>query len=62
MEGLIGEDLRSGISVDLGNRQHGGITVRVVEERVEIDLTDEAISELLTQHLLPRYRAIMRSA
>ena len=60
VEGLIGEELREGITVDLGSQRHGGITVRVVDQKVEIDLRDEAIGELLAQHLLPRFRAIMR--
>ena len=61
VEGLIGEDLREGVTVDLGGQPHGGITVRVVNQQVEIDLTDEAISELLARHLLPRFRALMRN-
>lgn len=60
VESLIGEDLREGWNVDLGSQEHRGITVRVVNQQVEIDLTDEAISELLARHLLPRFRAIMR--
>ena len=60
IQGLIGEDLREGFTVSLGSQQQGGLTVRVVDQNVEIDLTDDAITELLAQHLLPRYRAIMR--
>ena len=36
------------------------LVVRVVDQNVEIDLTEEAIADLLNQHLLPRFRAIMR--
>ena len=60
IQGLIGEDLREGFTVSLGSQQQGGLTVRVVNQNVEIDLTDDAITGLLAQHLLPRYRAIMR--
>ncbi|MEM9656926.1 MAG: hypothetical protein AAF961_01065 [Planctomycetota bacterium] len=60
LQGVVGDDLRSGITVNLGSRSHGGLTVRVVNKNVEIDLTDEAITDLLAQHMLPRYRAIMR--
>ena len=45
---------------ELGGRDQNGLTVRVVNENVEIDLTDEAISDLIAEHLLPRFRAIMR--
>ncbi len=60
VQGLIGQDLREGFTVDLGSQHHSGVVVRVVNQNVEIDLTDEAIADLLAQHLLPRFRAIMR--
>ena len=62
VEGLIGEDLREGFTVSLGSQQQGGITVRVAHQNVEIDLTEGAISDLLCEHLLPRFRAVMRKA
>ena len=61
VQGLIGEDLREGFTVSLGSQGQSGLTVRVVDQNVEIDLTDAAISDLLAQHLLPRFRAIMRN-
>jgi V/A-type H+-transporting ATPase subunit E len=60
IQGVIGEDLREGFTVDLGSQRKGGLTVRVVNQNVEIDLTDDTITALLAKHLLPRYRAIMR--
>ena len=60
MQGVIGERIREGAQVRFGSRANAGLTVRVVRQNVEIDLTDEAITELLARHLLPRYRAIMR--
>jgi hypothetical protein len=33
-----------------------------VDEDVQIDLTESAISELLLRHLLPRFRALLRGA
>ena len=62
VEGLIGEDLRAGFTVSLGSRTHAGFTVRVVDDKLEIDLSDEAIAEFLSLHLMPRFRAIMRKA
>ncbi len=62
VHGLIGEDLREGFSVDFGSRRQTGLTVRVVNQQVEVDLSSDAIAELLGRHLLPRYRAIMRKA
>ena len=62
VEALIGEDLRAGFTVSLGSRTHAGFTVRVVDDKLEIDLSDEAIAEFLSLHLMPRFRAIMRKA
>jgi V/A-type H+-transporting ATPase subunit E len=33
-----------------------------VDEDVQIDLTESAISELLLRHMLPRFRALLRGA
>ena len=60
VQGLLGDDLRAGMAVNLGSRTRSGLTVRLVNQKVEIDLTDQAITDLLAKHLLPRYRAIMR--
>jgi V/A-type H+-transporting ATPase subunit E len=62
VQGMIGELLREGVSMRLGNQNQNGITVRVIDQNVEIDLTDETITELLARHLLPRFRAVMRKA
>ena len=60
VESLIGESLREGFELDLGTQNQTGMKVRVVNQQVEIDLTDGSIAELLERHLLPRFRAIMR--
>jgi V/A-type H+-transporting ATPase subunit E len=57
---LIGEEVRSGFDVKLGDADQTGLRVQVVGENVEIDFTDQAIAQLLAQHLLPRFRAILR--
>lgn len=51
--------LREGITCGVTSGVTAGVTVRVVDEDVEIHLTDKAISDLLLQHLLPRFRAMM---
>ena len=61
VQGLTGDKLRDGFTVNLGGRKGAGMTVRVVNQNVEIDLTEDAITELLARHLLPRFRAIMRT-
>ncbi len=57
---LVGDDLREGLTISLGSKQQCGVSIRIVDENVEIDLTDETITDLLARHLLPRFRAIMR--
>ena len=60
VRGLLGEDIREGFTVGFGRDTQHGLCVRVVDQQVEIDLTEEAITELLARHLMPRFRAVMR--
>jgi V/A-type H+-transporting ATPase subunit E len=39
-----------------------GIRVRLIEDDVQIELTESALSGLLLQHMLPRFRALLRGA
>lgn len=56
---VTGDALRDGIELVSSKEIEGGARVRLVGEDLEIDLTDEAISELLLKMLRPRYRAII---
>lgn len=60
VKGLVGDEIRSGIDVKLGDADQTGLRVRVVDENVEIDFTDQAITQLLARHLLPRFRAVLK--
>jgi V/A-type H+-transporting ATPase subunit E len=60
--GISGDMLRDGIDLKPSDDISGGIRIRLVGEDLEIDLSDKAISELLLQNLLPRYRAIVSGA
>jgi V/A-type H+-transporting ATPase subunit E len=57
--GINNEMLREGIELLPSSDIKGGIKVRLVGEDMEIDLTDETISNLLLKYLLPRYREII---
>jgi V/A-type H+-transporting ATPase subunit E len=57
--GISREMLREGVDLKPSEGISGGLRVRLVGEDLEIDLSDKAISELLLQNLLPRYRAIV---
>jgi len=60
--GLSGEMLEQGVDLKPSEDIGGGIRIRLVGEDLEIDLSDTAISELLLQTMLPRYRAIVTGA
>ena len=53
------EMLRDGLVVGTRDDTSAGIRIQLLEDNVEIELTDDAISELLLRHLVPRFRAIM---
>lgn len=57
--GLAADVLRDGITFASGHAGATGVSVRLIDEDVQIELTDETITELLMQHLLPRFRAII---
>ena len=60
VQGSIGQQLREGVSMRLGEQSLSGVAVRVVDQNVEIDLTDETITEILGRHMLPRFQAVLR--
>lgn len=56
--GISADMLREGIQLMPATDEHRGVRVRLVNEDVEVDLSEKAISEILLAQLLPRYRAI----
>jgi V/A-type H+-transporting ATPase subunit E len=56
------KQFREGVSLRTSEEQKGGITIKLVDEEVSIDLSDEAITELLLAHLLPRFRALIEGS
>ena len=56
---LSGTVLRKGIEIKPSETVNAGILIRMKGEDIEIDLSDNAISEILLKYLLPRYRAIL---
>lgn len=51
--------LRKGIELIPSSEVRGGARVRLVDDDLEIDLSDEALSEMMLKLLLPRYRKIL---
>lgn len=57
--GLSSEMLREGVELVPSSEIEGGASVRLVKDKLEIDLTDKAISKLLYQRILPRFQSIL---
>jgi V/A-type H+-transporting ATPase subunit E len=50
---------REGVSIGTLEPGSHGIRIRLKDEELQIDLTDQAIANLLLKHLQPRFRAVM---
>jgi V/A-type H+/Na+-transporting ATPase subunit E len=59
---LGGGMLREGLTLGVADGPQTGIRVKLVDENMQIDLTESAVSQLLLRHLLPRFRALLRGA
>jgi len=59
---LGGGMLREGLSFGVSDSPGAGIKVKLVDNNVQIDMTDNAVSQLLLKHMLPRFRALLRGA
>jgi len=60
--GLSSEMLREGVELIPSSEIEGGASVRLVKDKLEIDLSDKAISKLLFQRILPRFQAILEGS
>jgi len=54
------EMLREGVELIPSSEVQGGAKVRLVDENLEIDLTDKAITALLVRYMQPRFVSILR--
>jgi V/A-type H+/Na+-transporting ATPase subunit E len=60
--GLSSEMLREGVELIPSGEIEGGARVRLVKDKLEIDLSDKAISKLLYQRILPRFQSILEGS
>lgn len=53
--------LRNGVTlkVNTTNQAETGLTVKIVGDDIEMDLTESAITQMILKHLQPRFRALM---
>ena len=57
--GLSSDMLREGLELLPDGDIEGGARVRLVKDKLEIDLSDRAIARMISQRLLPRFKAIL---
>lgn len=57
--GISGDMLRDGVEIKAEDAAKPGLVIKLKDKDLEIDLTDNAISDVLLKYLLPRYRAIV---
>ena len=57
--GLTADVLRDGLTFGVSDSRTPGIKVQIVEDDVQLELTDETLTALLLQYLAPRYRAVL---
>jgi V/A-type H+/Na+-transporting ATPase subunit E len=60
--GISSEMLREGVELIPSSEIEGGACVRLVKDKLEIDLSDKAISRLLYQRILPRFKALLEGS
>lgn len=59
---LSSDMLREGIQLMSDDEVEGGARVRLVKDKLEIDLSDRAVARLICQRMVPRFRAIVEGA
>jgi len=52
--------LRKGVKFEVSDDIKAGLSVRLVDDAMVIDFTDEAVSALLLEHIQPRFRALLQ--
>jgi V/A-type H+-transporting ATPase subunit E len=52
--------LREGVSFKVADDIQAGLSVRLVDDAMVIDFTDETVAALLLEHLQPRFRALLQ--
>ncbi|OQX35943.1 MAG: hypothetical protein B0D91_09900 [Oceanospirillales bacterium LUC14_002_19_P2] len=53
------EMLSNGVTFKVGGEKQTGVTFRLREKNIEVELDDTAVSTMLLKHLQPRFRALL---
>jgi V/A-type H+-transporting ATPase subunit E len=57
---IAADMLRDGVSIYANNDLNLRLSIRLKEEGMAVEFTDETISALLIEHLQPRFRALLQ--
>lgn len=57
---IAADMLRKGVSIQVSDDISGGLSVRLKEDDMVVDFTDETLSALLLEHLQPRFRTLLQ--
>ncbi len=60
--GLSSDMLREGLELVSDSEVEGGVRVRLVKDNLEVDLSDRAVARLISQRMIPRFKAILEGA
>lgn len=59
--GLTADILRDGLTFGISDDPNStGVKIQIVNDDVQLELTDQTITSVLLQYLVPRYRAVMK--
>jgi V/A-type H+/Na+-transporting ATPase subunit E len=50
------------MSFGVADDGEAGVRLRLVDEDVQVNLTETAVTDLLLRHMLPRFRALLSGA
>lgn len=57
---IAADMLRKGVSIQVSDDISGGLSVRLEDDDMVVDFTDETLSALLLEHLQPRFRTLLQ--
>ena len=52
--------LREGVKFEVSDELSSGLLIKLEDDNIVIDFTDEAVSALLLEHIQPRFRALLQ--
>jgi V/A-type H+-transporting ATPase subunit E len=56
---LVSNQLRTGVELHIGRDHSSGLKIQLNGNSIELDFTDQAITDMLLNHLMPRFRAML---